>query len=168
MIAFWIIWTLVMALVLAFGLVLLVGAPYMPTLKKQQTAALDLLDLKPGQVVYDLGCGDGRFLTAAARRGLKAVGYELNPFMALIAWVGTRRYHRQVKVKWGNFWQADISPADGIFVFLLDRFMPRLDSKIGSEAKNGTKLVSYGFKIPGKKPAAKRGALLLYKYQKLG
>lgn len=164
MIIFWIIWILVMALVLSFGLVLLVGAPYMPTLKKQQIAALDLLDLKPGQVVYDLGCGDGRFLTAAARRGLKAIGYELNPFMALIAWASTRRYHRQVKVKWGNFWQADISQADGIFVFLLDRFMPRLNSKIKAEAKGSIKLVSHAFKIPGKKPAAKKSALFLYKY----
>lgn len=152
------------ALILTSGVVLLFGAPYIPTLKKQQATALDLLALKPGQVVYDLGCGDGRFLAAAARRGLRAVGYELNPFMALIAWISTRRYHRQVKVKWGNFWQADIGEADGIFVFLLDRFMPRLDKKIKAEAKAGIKLVSYAFKIPGKKPAATKSALFLYIY----
>ncbi len=164
MIVFWIIWTLAIALVLTSGAVLLFGAPYMPTLKKQQEIALDLLDLKQGQVVYDLGCGDGRFLTAAARRGLKAVGYELNPFIALIAWTSTRRYRRQVKVKWGNFWKANIGEADGIFVFLLDRFMPQLDKKVKAEAKAGIKLVSHAFKIPGKKANLKKSALFLYKY----
>lgn len=126
--------------------------------------ALDMLDLKPGQVVYDLGCGDGRFLVAAAKRGLKGIGYELNPFIALIAWINTRRYGSQVKVKWGNFWNADISRADGIFVFLLDRFMLRLDKKIIAEKKGPLVLVSHAFKIPGKKADQTNGALLLYKY----
>lgn len=155
---------LAIALVLTFGTVLLFGAPYLPTLKKQQEAALDMLDLKNEQTVYDLGCGDGRFLVAAARRGLNAVGYELNPFVALVAWIMTRHYRRQVKVKLGNFWRADISAADGIFVFLLDRFMPRLDKKIKTEGRGGIKLVSHAFTIPGKKPALKKGALFLYKY----
>lgn len=151
-------------LILAYGFVLLFGAPYFPSLKPHVSAALDLLELKKGQVVYDLGCGDGRFLKAAAKNGLGAVGYELNPFMFLYSWITTRRYGRQVKVRFGNFWNADLSDADAIFVFLLDKYMPQLDEKIKKSGKEHVKLASHTFKIPGKKIAAKKYGVFLYQY----
>ena len=127
---------------------------------------MDLLDLKPGQVFVDLGCGDGRLLALAASRGLRAIGYELNPFLALYAWARTRRYGRQVKVKWGNFWRADLSDADGVFVFLIGHFMQRLDKLISRYSKkHQIKLVSNAFKVPGKKPLLRKGALMLYVYK---
>ncbi|MGH7157161.1 MAG: class I SAM-dependent methyltransferase [Candidatus Saccharimonadales bacterium] len=161
---FWIIWGVAILLILAYGAVLLFGAPYFPSLKPHIKAALDLLDLKEGQVVYDLGCGDGRFLRAAAKAGYRAVGYELNPFMFLVSWLSTRKYGRQVKVRWGNFWKADISKADAIFIFLLDKYMPRFDEKLQKEAKPGLKLASHTFKIPGKKPVKQNYGVYLYKY----
>ena len=115
-------------------------------------------------MVYDLGCGDGRFLRAAARRGLVAIGYELNPFMFAWSWLTTRRYGRRVKVRFGNFWRTDISGADAVFVFLLDKYMKKLDSKLKSEGKKGLRLASHTFKIPGRKPAAKKYGVFLYKY----
>jgi SAM-dependent methyltransferase len=160
---FWIVWSVAIVLILAYGFVLLFGAPYFPSLKPHVKAALDLLDLKEGQVVYDLGCGDGRFLKAAAKSGLKAVGYELNPFMFLYSWVTTRKYGRQVKVRWGNFWKADISAADAVFVFLLDKYMGQLDEKIKDTGKH-IRLASHTFKIPGRQPAAKKYGVFLYKY----
>jgi len=161
---FWVIWFGALLLILAYGTVLLFGAPYFPSLKPHLKAALKLLDLKKGQVVYDLGCGDGRFLKAAARSGYSAVGYELNPFVFAYAWLTTRRYSRRVRVRYGNFWHADISQADAVFVFLLDRWMPRLDKKLKKEGKPGLKLASHTFKIPGKKPAAQNYGVFLYKY----
>lgn len=151
-------------LVLLFGFVLLFGAPYLPTRKKQTEAALDLLDLKKGETLYELGCGDGRVLKLAARRGLQAVGYELNPLLVLIAWLHTYRYRKQVKVVWGNFWRADLSRADGVFVFLLDRFMDKLDKKLAREVRKPLKLVSFAFKIPDKKIEKYRDGMFLYKY----
>jgi SAM-dependent methyltransferase len=161
---FWIVWSTAIVLILAYGFVLLFGAPYFPSLKPHLKAALDLLDLKPGQTVYDLGCGDGRFLKAAARQGIKAVGYELNPFVFAYAWLTTRRQRKLIKVRWGNFWRADISKADAIFVFLLDKYMPQLDKKLKAEAKKDLKLASHTFKIPGKKLAAQNYGVFLYKY----
>lgn len=160
----WLIWALGILLVMAYGLVLLFGAPYLPSLNQHMEAAFYLLDLKKGQTVYDLGCGDGRFLKEAARRGYKAVGYELNPFVFAYAWLTTRRYRKQVKVHLGNFWKADISDADAIFVFLLDKYMPKLDELIKNTSKKHLKLASHAFKIPGKKPIAKRYGVYLYKY----
>ena len=161
---FWVIWGMAILLILAYGAVLMFGAPYFPSLRPHIKAALKLLDLKEGQVVYDLGCGDGRFLKAAARNGYKAVGYELNPFMFFYSWLTTRCYGRRVRVRWGNFWQADISKADAIFIFLLDKYMPQLDDKLNKEAKKGLKLASHTFKIPGKKPIATTYGIHLYKY----
>jgi SAM-dependent methyltransferase len=161
---FWIVWGAAIILILAYGFVLLFGAPYFPSLKPHIKAALGLLDLKDGQVVYDLGCGDGRFLRAAAKAGYQAVGYELNPFMFLVSWISTRRYGQRIKVRWGNFWKADISTADAVFVFLLDKYMRQLDDKLQKEAKKGLKLASHTFKIPGKKPVAEKYGVYLYKY----
>ena len=162
---FWVVWIIGVLLVLAYAFVLPFGAPFLPTFKKQSSEALDLLDLKPGQVFVDLGCGDGRLLVLAAARGLKAVGYELNPFLAFYAWVRTRRYGRRVKVKLGNFWHADLSDADGVFVFLIGHWMQRLDKLLSKYSKkHQIKLVSNSFKVPGKKPLRKRGPLFLYVY----
>lgn len=161
---FWVIWGGAILLIFAYGFVLLFGAPYFPSLKPHIKAAFEILDLSKGQVVYDLGCGDGRFLKEAAKRGYKAVGYELNPFVFAYAWLSTRRYGRQVKVRYGNFWKADISKADAVFVFLLDKFMPRLDTKLKTEGKKNLKLASHSFKIPGKKPIAQKYGVFLYKY----
>lgn len=162
------IWFLLAAatLVVLFGFVLIFGAPYLPTLSKPANDALDLLDLKPGQTFVDLGCGDGRMLALAASRGLNAVGYELNPLLALFAWLRTRRYGRQVKVRCGDFWRADLSSADGVFVFLIGHFMPRLDKMLKRQAANRQiKLVSNSFEVPGKRPHSKKGALWLYVYK---
>ena len=163
---FWVVWAIGVLMVLAYAFVLPFGAPFLPTLKRQSSEALDLLGLKAGQVFVDLGCGDGRLLAIAASRGLNAVGYELNPFLAFYAWLRTRRYGRRVKVKWANFWRADLSDTDGVFVFLIGHFMRRLD-KLLSQYSNDRqiKLVSNSFKIPGKEPLRQKGALLLYVYK---
>ena len=159
---------LAILLILAFFIfvfVILFGAPYVPTLKNQRQNALKLLDLKPGQKFYELGSGDGTMLIEAAQRGWAAVGYELNPILVIISRVRARRYKGRVRVVWGNFWKADISDADGIFVFQLDRLMERLDSKIKREtAGRKLKLASNAFRVPGKKPTGKSGSVFLYRY----
>jgi len=148
--------------VFAFSIVF--GAPYVPTLRAQRKAALDLLDLKKGQTLYELGSGDGSLLIEAAARGWKAVGYELNPILVLITRYRARRSHGRVKVVWGNFWKADFGSADAIFIFQLDRSMKNLEAKILAEKKGRLKIASHAFKIPGKKPARQKDAVFLYIY----
>ena len=96
---FWAVWSLAVLLILAYGFVIPFGAPFLPTMKKDRETALDLLDLKPGQLFIDLGSGDGSLLMLAAQKGLRAEGYEINPFLWLYSWLRTRRYGRRVKVK---------------------------------------------------------------------
>ncbi len=154
----------VCAVVLIFGFVVFFGAPYLPTLRKQSEDALDMLNLKPGQTLLELGSGDGRVMLAAARRGLNVVGIELNPVLCIIARAVTWRYRRQVKVICGNFWQVKWPPADGMFVFLLTKYMPRLDKKITQYARSKVKVISYAFPIPGRKLQQQHEALFLYEY----
>lgn len=89
------------AVLLAFGFVLLFGAPYVPTLAVQQQKALRLLNLKKGETLLELGCGDGRVLLAAAKQGVYGIGYELNPILFVVAKIVTWRYRKHVKVVLG-------------------------------------------------------------------
>lgn len=145
-----------------FGSVLLFGAPYLPTLKAQTLTALELLALKPGQTLLELGSGDGRVLKAAAKQGVYAVGYEINPLLVLFSKINTWHYRQMVTVHWRNYWRVSLPPADGIYVFLLQRYMQKLDDKLGHDFPNGIRLVSFAFAFPNHQPAATRGGVMLY------
>ena len=153
------------AVLISFGGVLLVGAPYLPTLGPQVKAALDLAGLKAGDTLVELGSGDGRVVVAAARQGLKVVAYELNPFLVAISWLRTRRYRYQVQIIWGDFWQAKWPAADAIFTFLLPKYMPKLNKKVIQYKHKPVKLVSFAFAIPGRKASHKRDGVFLYEYR---
>jgi len=160
------IWLIIVGAVLlfSFSAVLLVGAPYLPTLKPQVEAALRLADLHKGQTLLELGCGDGRVLIAAAQKGLNVVGYELNPFLALVTYLRTWQYRKQVTVIWGDFWRKPWPKADAIFVFLLPKYMQKLDTKIMQSTSKPVKLVSFAFQIPNKKFDITKHDIYLYKY----
>ncbi|HUC95394.1 MAG TPA: hypothetical protein VMR76_00355, partial [Candidatus Saccharimonadia bacterium] len=117
-------------LILCFGFVIMFGAPYLPTLKPQIETALELLELKKGQRLIELGSGDGRVLLAAAKRGLYVTGYELNPILVLYSRLLTFRYRSKVKIIWGNYWYKDWPITDGIYVFLLQKYMTKLNNKV--------------------------------------
>lgn len=149
----------------AFAFVLGFGAPYLPTLSPQVNAALKLADLKEGQTLLELGSGDGRVLFAAAEKGYKAIGYELNPLLVIYSKLRARKYRGRVKVRWGNFWTRKWPKADAIFVFLLDNYMTKLDNKITQEYSRPVKLVSFAFTIPEKAPAKELDGVYLYTYK---
>ncbi len=159
-----ILYILIGLLILFFCGIVLFGAPYLPTLKKQINVSLELADLEKGQTLLELGCGDGRVLIAAAHLGLNAIGYELNPFLAFVAWARTRRYRRQVKIVIGNYWTKKWPQTDAIFVFLIDKYMKKLDNKCMQYPYKPLKLVSFAFQIPDKTPVQQKDGIYLYKY----
>ena len=161
------IWLIVIALVVivCFGGVLLVGAPYLPTLNPQVNKAIELADLKAGDTMLELGCGDGKVIIAAAKQGINVIGYELNPILVLIAWLRTRRYRKQVKIIWGDFWTKPWPPAEAIFTFLLPRYMTKLNKKIIQYDSKPVKLVSFAFAIPDRKVDAEEQGIFVYQYK---
>lgn len=157
---------LILALVLvSFGFVLLFGAPYLPTMSKQVTIAMDLAAVGKGTRLLELGCGDGKVLLAAAARGAVVTGYELNPILWCIAWLRTRKYGKQVRVVLGDFWRVQWPATDVIFVFLLPKYMPKLDTKIAQQPARPVKLVSFAFTIPDHQPTAEQEGVRLYEYR---
>jgi SAM-dependent methyltransferase len=159
-----VIFYILAAVLLLFGFVVAFGAPYLPTLKQQIEIALDLLDLKVGETMLEIGSGDGRVLAAAAARGWKVVGYELNPLLVLFSRWHTRKYKGQVTVIWGNAFKKTWPEAEGIYFFGLKKLMPKMNTKIVQTYQKPVKLVSFGFAMPAKKPTAEKQGVYLYEY----
>lgn len=138
----------------SFIALLRVGVPFAPTPHNNIIRGLDLLDLKPGSIFYDLGCGDGRALIEAEKRGAKAVGFEVSLWAYLKATINLWRTKSKAKIFFKSFYSVSVSDADAIFCFLVDRVMKRVEEKLMQELKPGTKIVSYGFPFPTRQPAA--------------
>ena len=118
------------------------GAPFVPTKTGAAEAMIRLANIKKGTKVYDLGSGDGKLVRLASSRGARAIGYEINPLLVL--WSNLWGAH----TRWKNFWKANISDADVIFVYLLPNRMERLAVKLKRECKKGTLVVSNSFIFP--------------------
>jgi len=158
-------------LIIIFGFVVFFGAPYVPTRRRHLQQAFDeLYKLGPGDVLLDLGSGDGVVLRAAASRGSKAIGYELNPVLVWISrWLARRQ--PKVAVKVANIWRTPF-PEDTTVVYLFGdaRDIVRLTRRIEHEARRlGRSLyvISYGFELPGQKAQAATDVHHLYKVKAL-
>lgn len=156
-------WLCIALLALGFGVACFTGAPYLPILRREQRKVLALAGLHSGQTLIDLGSGDGRLLRAAAAHGLTAIGYEINPVMVVISWLVCWPYRQQVHIHWANFWRVSLPPADIIYVFMLDKYMSRLDAKLVKEVKHPTQVVSYVFKLP-RRPIREIASAYVYQY----
>ena len=142
------------------------GAPYVPTRAKDLEELFRAAKLTKKDVFIDLGSGDGRLLLAAADRGIKSIGLELNPLLVLLTMWRIRRVRKLASVHYRNYWRYKLpDDATTVFVFLAKPFMERLKTYLEQEAKRlgkPLKLVSYGFELPGYKPIATHKAILVY------
>lgn len=116
------------------------AAPWLPTKKKDVPRMIALADIKPGERVYDLGCGDGRLVFAASAKGAEAVGIEIFILPYFYAWVKSL-FKKNSKILYGDLFNYDLRDADVVFVFLLDKSYKRLLEKFKKELKPGTKVV---------------------------
>lgn len=107
---------------------------------------LDQLDLGANDVLYDLGCGDGRILIAAVERfGCRAVGIEIDPRVARIARENVRRAGcGRIRIVTGDANRYCLDEADAVTIYLFPETMTKLCPKIE------TTIVSYQHKIPGR------------------
>ncbi len=162
-------WLVLGGLLLAsFGLVVFRGAPYVPTMKRQRQQAFDeLYKVGSRDVVVDLGSGDGSLLRYASKKGAKAIGYELNPFLVFMAWFLGRNYKNQT-TRWSDFWLVRL-PAETtlVYVFINGRDMKRLERYLKAHVvrtRRPLTIISYSFKLPSSVPLQKNvGPMHLYK-----
>lgn len=140
-------------------------APFSRSNRRKIKIMFELAAVKPGEVVIDLGSGDGTLVFEAARRGARAIGIEINP---LLVWISRWRAQRQnvrdkVTIVRGDVQNYPLHDADVIFLYLMPRGMSELRSKFVSEAKKGSRIVSNSFLIPDMMPLKEVGGVYLYR-----
>ncbi len=129
--------------------VMITGAPFVPTQMAQVDRMLKAAKIKPGMKVYDLGSGDGRLVHRASNNyKAHAIGYEYSPLVWLWSRLLALFWRSKAKLKYGNFWRADISDADVIVCYLLPFSMKRMHKDLWPKLKPGALVVSHAFSIP--------------------
>ena len=128
------------------------GAMFVPTANIRVTTFLDAVPMRSGDLLVDIGCGDGRVLRAARRRyGVRALGFEVNLLAYLIARVRSLGIEG-IQIRLRNFWKVHLGDANVVFCYLFPDVMRRLAKKLEAELYTGTQVVSCNFPIPGWKP----------------
>jgi ubiquinone/menaquinone biosynthesis C-methylase UbiE len=138
-------------------------APFVQTPLEVAKKMLDLSKIRSGEVLYDLGCGDGRLIILAAKEaGARATGVELREDLIERARTEIKRLNLEGKVNviQGNFFDVPISEADVVTLYLTSSANERLRPKLEAELKQGARVVSHDFKVPGWKPSAVYNELL--------
>lgn len=136
--------------VVSFAYAGLRGAPWVPTWKRDIERLRVLLDLKPGERFYELGCGDGRVTMALSRAtGAQGIGIELS----LAQWaVAKLRAALSPSVNahflFGDVFSKDLSQAEAVYLFLMPETYKKIKPKLERELKPGTRVVSYVWPIP--------------------
>ena len=133
----------------------IIGAGFQPTSKKLVKQMLDMAEVGPEDIVYDLGSGDGRIVINAVKKyNAKAVGLEADP--SRVFWsrlvITLSGIGKRAKIVWGNFFNQNINEATVVTLFLSDTANQKLKSKFLEELKPGTRIVSYVWKFRGWEP----------------
>jgi len=116
---------------------------------------LTLAEIKPGEVVYDLGSGDGRVVIMAAQEfGAKAVGVELRGDLVKQAQnrVFELSLQGKVKILQSDLFDVNVSPADVVFLYLTTSANEKVKPKLESELRRGTRVVSHDYEVLGWRP----------------
>jgi precorrin-6B methylase 2 len=120
---------------------------FVPTPNEVIDKMLDLAKVSAKDVVYDLGCGDGRIVIAAAKRGARAVGIDIDPqrIKEATANIKAEKVSNRVRLIEGDLFETDISEATVVTLYLLNRLNEKLKPKLMKDLKPGTRVVSHAF-----------------------
>ena len=134
-------------------------APNVPTPMNIVEQMLELSELKAGETLYDLGCGDGRILIMAAEKfQARAVGVELNEnlYQEALGNVKAKGLEDRVRIVQGDLLEINLRPANVVTLYLLTSANEKIRPRMEKSLRNGSRVVSHDFKIPGWKPETMR------------
>jgi SAM-dependent methyltransferase len=138
----------------AFRVVIVGYAPYVRTSKNLIDKLLTEIDFKENSKVYELGCGDGRFLRALAKqKDVNCTGYEYSLAPYLLAKLFNKFAKKKIKIYYKNFFNENLSDADYVFCYLIPKEMELLEKKFNDELKFGAIVISNTFAIKNWQPA---------------
>ena len=130
-------------------------APFVPSPQPIVDRMLDLSNLRPGDTVYDLGCGDARVLiTAAQRFRAKGIGVELSPLLVRSATDEVRRLNLQdqITITQGDLREVNLQGADVVTIYLETNTNEMLRPNLEKWLRAGSRVVSHDFEVRGWKP----------------
>lgn len=149
-------------------------APFNPSSDTVIEIAMSFLELKPNDIIYDLGCGDARFLIKAAQSvpTLKAIGveYDYDVYVRACELVANNLLQEKISILHDNVLNIDFSEATVIFVYLVPEGMKRLKDKLYNAIEKGVRIVTYVFSIPGLDPVkveTYKSSTKIYLYKKI-
>jgi SAM-dependent methyltransferase len=122
--------------------------PYVPSTERAVQEMLKLADIKKTDVVYDLGCGDGRIVIAAAKTyGARGVGIDINPERIKEANTNAKAagVEHLVRFEENDLFEADFKEATVVTLFLLPTINLKLRPKLQAQLKPGTRVISNTF-----------------------
>lgn len=122
--------------------------PYVPTPQPVVDAMLEMAGVKQGDLVYDLGSGDGRIvITAAKKYGTRGIGIDLNPDRVQEAVANAKEagVERLVEFRAGDLFKTDLSDASVVTLYLLTSVNHKLRPQLWEQLKVGTRVVSHAF-----------------------
>ncbi len=128
------------------------GAVWLPTPNADIKNLLKAAELKEGETLFDLGCGDGRLLFTAVRDfGAKAVGVEIDPFKVLMLKLRIKLagLSGSIKVIWSSAQKAELKDADLLFIYLSHQIADSMLERFKNELKSSARVVSYSFMVSG-------------------
>jgi ubiquinone/menaquinone biosynthesis C-methylase UbiE len=131
--------------------------PFVPTPEKVVETMLEVAKVGPKDVVYDLGSGDGRIVISAAKKyGARGVGIDIDPDRIKEARANARKagVEKRVEFRQGDLFDAKISDATVVTIYLLSGINLKLKPKLLAELKPGTRIVSHAFDMGDWKPEA--------------
>ena len=127
-------------------------APFVPSPLPVIEHMLKLADLQPGEVLFDLGAGDGRTGTMAAQIfGARAVGVELREDLAKKAIVSMNKTSlaNRITIVNGDMFKVNLKSADVVFLYLTTSANEKIRPKLENELKKGVRIVSHDYEIVG-------------------
>jgi SAM-dependent methyltransferase len=130
-------------------------APYVPTPCEVVHRMLDLAELTAEDVVYDLGCGDGRIVIEAAKRyGARGVGLDIEPYWIEQAQRNARTAGVEALVRFehADAMAVDLGPATVVTLYLVHWSMQLVGAMLAGRARVGTQVVSHNFEVEGWTP----------------
>jgi len=130
-------------------------APFVATPLPVVKQMLNLAQLKPGEIIYDLGCGDGRVVIMAAQEfGARGVGVEMREDLVkqALGRVMELRLEGRVKIVHGDMFKLDLAQADVVTLYLTTSANDKVKPKLESELKAGARVVSHDYEILGWRP----------------
>lgn len=125
-------------------------SPWWRTTPQRARIECKLARVKKGDIIYDLGSGEGTALIIAAKEfGATGVGIEIDPFRAFFSKITVHLsgVSNKIEIRRDNFWNQDISDATVVFMYLIPKTLIKLRPKFLKELRPGTRVVTFVYKM---------------------